>query len=165
MLDSEIGGAFGIETISLKRHSSGTTQAGTYYLDFQIWAGLTDDDFLSSSFDANFLPGTRTLVFSSDSLYLEASPGAWMPFELDQPYWYGGTDNLVIEIMWSDGEEIGSECLYTWQWDTGALRCLSGAYEASSGSMTSIIPCFQLVGEEALESVTFAGVKAALGGI
>lgn len=162
VLDSEMGGAFGIETLSLKRHSSGSTPAGTNYTDFQIWAGLTDSDVMSASFDDNIIPGTRALLFSRDSLYIEALPNSWIPFELDTAYWYGGTHNLVIEIMWSDGEEIGSECVYTWQWNTGTMRCASGPFAASSGSLTSVIPVLRFDGESSLESATFAEVKSGI---
>jgi hypothetical protein len=155
-----MGGAFTINTINLKRHSSGSTSAGTNYADFSIWAGLTDADVLSTSFEENFLPGTRTLLFSRDSLYLEAEPNAWIPFELDTPYWYGGSHNLIVEILWSDGEEIGTECVYTWQWNTGTMRCASGPFGASSGSQTSVIPLLQFEGEQALNGSTFAEVKA-----
>ncbi len=160
MLDSEMGGAFGIETLSLKRHSSGSTPAGTNYTDFQIWAGLTDSDVMSSTFDDNIIPGSRTLLFSRDSLYIEAVPNSWIPFDLDTAYWYGGSDNLVIEILWSHGEELGSECVYTWQWNTGQMRCASGQYTASSGSLTSVIPLLQFIGESSLQESTFAEVKS-----
>jgi hypothetical protein len=164
VLDSEIGEAFEFDTICLKRHSSGSTSAGTNYDDFQIWVGLTDTDALSPVFEDNFLPGTRTLLFSRDSLYLEAEPNAWIPFELDTPYWYGGSHNLIIEVLWSGGEEIGSECVYTWQWNTGTMRCASGPFSSSSGSLTSVIPLLQLVGEASLDSATFAEVKAEFSG-
>jgi hypothetical protein len=155
-----MGGAFLFDTVCLKRHSSGSTSAETNYDDFQIWAGLTDADALSSTFEDNFLPGTRTLLFSRDVLNLEAEPNAWIPFELDTPYWYGGSHNLIIEILWSGGQEVGSECVYTWQWNTGTMRCASGPYDASSGSLTSVIPILQFVGEASLDSSTFAEVKA-----
>jgi len=164
VLDSEMAGAFDIGTVYLKRHSSGGTFAPTSYDDFQIWAGLTDADVLSANFDENFLPGTRTLLFSRDSLHIEAEPDAWIPFQLDQSYWYGGSHNLLLEILWSGGQEIGSECIYTWQWNTGAMRCVSGPYGSSSGSLTSIIPYLQLEGELGLDSSTFAEVKASFGG-
>ncbi len=155
-----MGGAFEFDTICLKRFSSGSTPAATAYENFQIWAGLTDDDVLSAVFDENFLPGTRTLLFDRDSLYLEAEPDTWIPFDLDTPYWYGGSDNLVIEILWSHGEELGSECVYTWQWNTGQMRCASGQYTASSGSLTSVIPLLQFIGESSLQESTFAEVKS-----
>jgi len=164
VLDSEIGGAFQIQELSLVRHSSGSTPAPTNFSDFQIWFGLTDSDQLSSTFEDNFIPGTRTLVFDRDSLYLSASPGEQIDFELDQPFWYGGTHNLVVEILWSDGEEIGSECVYTWQWNTGAMRCASGPYTASSGSLTSMIPMLVLTGVQALDQTTFAAVKSSFSG-
>ncbi len=160
MLDSEMGEAFEFDTISLKRHSSGTTSGQTTFTDFEIWAGLTDSDVLGANFEDNFIPGTRTLLFSRESLLLEAEPNAWIPFELDSSYWYGGTHNLIIEILWSDGEELGTECVYTWQWNTGTMRCTSGPYDSETGSQTSVIPLLQFSGEQTLSSTTFAGVKA-----
>lgn len=156
-----MGGAFTIDMIELKRHESGSTPAPCCYDDFQIWAGLTDDDVLSGTFEDNFLPGTRTLLFERDSLHLEADPDTWVPFELDVPYWYGGSHNLVIEVLWSDGEELGTECVYTWQWNTGTMRCASGPYDAASGSLTSVIPVLRFTGTGALEDRSFADVKSA----
>lgn len=159
MLESEIGGPFEIDAISLKRHSSGTTQAPSVFRDFEIWASLTDSDVLSPVFDSNYIPGTRTLLFSSDSLYLSVEPDTWFEFQLDSQYWYGGSHNLILEILWSSGEELGTECVYTWQWNTGDMRCASGLYDASSGSLTSIIPMLMFTGQSALEGVTFGEIK------
>jgi hypothetical protein len=162
VLQEELDGAFEIDIISLKRHSSGSTSAPSIFQDFEIWFSLTDLDALTPVFDANCMPGTRTLVYSSDSLYLSVDPNTWFDFQLAEPYWYGGTHNLVVEIMWSGGEELGTECVYTWQWNTEAMRCASGQYDASSGSLTSIIPMLMLSGESSLEGATFAEIKTVL---
>jgi hypothetical protein len=157
--DDEIGGAFDIQTLSLKRHSSGSTSAPTWLYDFQIYAGLTDQETLGSTFDTNFIPGTRTLVFSRDSLFIEVEPNAWIDIVLDDSFWYEGDHNLVLEILWSAGEETGTECAYTWHWNTGQMRCLSGYYNASSGSLTSVIPHMVLTGTTGLDQSTFAAIK------
>ncbi len=164
MLDDEIGSAFTIETFSLKRHSAGSTPAPTDLFDFAIYMGLCENDYLGANFDANFVPGTRTLLFSRDSLHIEVNPNELLTLDLDTPYWYNGQDNLLIEILWSSGEETGSECVYTWHWNTGAMRCASGLYSASSGSLTSIIPWMQLTGSSALEACTFGEVKTLFAG-
>lgn len=160
MLDSEMNGAMEFDTFILKRHSSGSSSGQTTFTDFEIWMGLCDSDVLGDNFEGNFIPGTRTLVFSRDSLLLEAEPNAWIPFELDFPFWYGGTKNLIVEILWSSGEEQGTECIYTWQWNTGTLRCASGPYNSETGSRTSVIPLMQFSGALALINTTFAGIKA-----
>jgi len=159
VLDSEMGGAFEFDTISLKRHSSGSTSGQTTFADFEIWAGLAESDVLGDNFEDNFIPGTRTLLFSRESLLIEAEPNAWIPFVLDSPFWYGGTKNLIIEILWSEGEELGTECVYTWQWNTGTMRCASGPYDSETGSRTSVIPLIQFSGDMTLLNTTFAGVK------
>ncbi|NLP05618.1 hypothetical protein GX411_06685 [Candidatus Fermentibacteria bacterium] len=159
MLNEEIGNAFTVETLSLRRHSSGSTPAPTDLFDFAIYMGLCENDVLNPNFDSNFIPGTRTIVFSRDSLHLEVNPDELVTFDLDTPYWYNGVDNLLVEVLWSSGEETGSECVYTWHWNTGAMRCASGLYSASSGSLTSIIPWMQITGASDLETCTFGEVK------
>ncbi len=159
MLEEEIGGSFTIEDISLRRHSMGSTSAPTDLFDFAVYMGLCQEDFLSSTFDDNFVPGTRTLVFSRDSMHVEVDPDELIGIDLDAPYWYDGQDNLIVEVMWSAGEETGTECVYTWHWNTGAMRCASGLYDAASGSLTSIIPWMQLSGQSALDVCTFGEVK------
>lgn len=159
MLDQEIGTSFTVNTFSIRRHSLGSTGAPTDLFDFALYMGLCQSDELSPTFDANFMPGTRTLVFARDSLHLEVEPDALISIDLDTPYWYGGQHNLLIEIMWSSGEETGTECMYTWHWNTGAMRCASGNYDAQSGSLTSIVPWMQFTGTAGLEACTFAEVK------
>ena len=147
----------------LKRLSTPGNPAQATFYDFEIYMGLCEHDMLSSSFEGNYIPGTKVLAFSSDTLTISLNPGEWYDFDLEIPYWYDGQDNLILDFMWSGGY-TSDECLYTWHWDTGTIRSISGSYSGSTGTMSSMMVMVNFIGELALEQATFAGIKSGLQG-
>ncbi len=158
VLASEMGDAMEIESFSWKR-SVGGEPFGTFE-DFSVYVGLCDSDELTTNYDGNYMSGTRTLVFEGGAGFEigTPSPNDWFDLTLDTPYWYNGSDNLLIELEWSSG----SGSLYTWHWNSGSQRSVIGAYGQSTGDYTeSLVPNLRLNGDLALDQSTWAGVKAA----
>jgi hypothetical protein len=157
VLASEIGSAIRIDELSFQR-SIGGEPVGTFN-NFKVYMGLCASDQLTTSFDDNYISGTRIMVLA-DSPYVNGAPNPfdWFDVVLDTPYWYNGQDNLIIEVEWSSG--AGS--LYTWQWNGGTNRCVIGSYGSSEGgSLESSVPHMILNGTLSLESSTFGAIKAA----
>jgi hypothetical protein len=161
VLAEEMQGACDISTVSFKRHSSGGPEAGGTFSDFEIRFALTDADVLSSSFDDNYLDWSVETVYSRDSIEFSAAPDQWLSIDLDQPYWYPGDRNLVIEVLWSAGVSAG-DCIYTWQWNSETLRCTHGGYASPTGSQTALVPHILLSCDLTLEQTSFADIKSTL---
>lgn len=155
-LDSEIGTAMEITSIAWQRAPSGNDQG--HYYDVKIYVGLCASDQLGASFENNWIPGTKTLVFAADQLDLSAGANEWEPIEFDDPYWYNGQQNLLIEVSWASANP--SYSFYTWQWETGAARAV---YATNLGSATGILSTkmsmLQLAGTLELDAATFGCVK------
>jgi len=156
-----MNGAMEIAQLGCQRYSPGETVEGTFY-DYEIYMGLTENDMLSSTFEDNWMPGTRRLVFHRDTMTLSNSPDEWVEFTLDTPFWYNGTDNLIVEIMWSSAETDDS-CMYTWHWNSGTIRSITGAYSNPTGTMGSLVIMFRFQGEMGQTSATFGEIKALMG--
>lgn len=156
VLADEIGEAIEIESLSWKRFPSPDDQAN--FSNLAIHLGLCESDELVSTYDDNYIEGTKTLVLSAAS-YSTPVVGVneWFEVVFDTPYWYNGEDNLIIEIEWSDG--IGS--VYVWNWEGVGTRCVHGLYGQSSGpSLTSKVPHLLINGTLALVNSTFGYIKA-----
>lgn len=157
VLASDIGDAIEIESFSWKRFDS-PDDHGTFN-DMAVYMGLCDSDQLGTTFDDNYIPGTRILVLSG-SPYTTQTVGVneWFDFVFDTPFWYNGQDNLLIEIEWSSG--AGS--LYSWNWDGGTNRSMYAGYGMSTASsLGSKVPNLRLNGTLSLTNSTFAQIKAA----
>ncbi len=158
VLESEIGGAMEIESIAWQRTPAGSDQG--HFYDVEIYMGLCSSDQLGSTFADNWVPGTKTLVFSAAQLDLAAAANEWEAVILSTPYWYDGQQNLLFEVTWQSAST--SYSFYTWQWETGGART---AYATNLGSATGILSTklsmLQFDGVLALDSVTFGSLKAA----
>ena len=161
MFDEEFEGAMDISALSCQRFTPGETVEGTFY-DFEIYLGLTDQEMLSSTFENNWLPETRQLVFHRDTMTISNSPEEWVNFAFDQGFWYNGEDHLIVEVMWSSADTDDS-CMYTWHWNTGSIRSINGEYSNPTGTMGSLLIMFKFQGELSFSPDTFAGIKSTLG--
>ncbi len=150
-----------ISALSCQRFTPGETVEGTFY-DFEIYLGLTDQEMLSSTFENNWLPETRQLVFHRDTMTISNSPEEWVNFAFDQGFWYNGEDHLIVEVMWSSADTDDS-CMYTWHWNTGSIRSINGEYSNPTGTMGSLLIMFKFQGELSFSPDTFAGIKSTLG--
>jgi len=156
VLAGDIGDAVTIQSFSWKRSPSPNDQ-GTYN-DMSIYMGLCSSDELGTSFDDNYISGTRTLVLSGNPYTTQVvAINDWFEFILDTPYWYNGQDNLLIEIQWSSG----SGSLYVWNWNGGTNRCVHGRYGSSTALVkNSNVPNLRLNGSLSFTNSTFARIKA-----
>jgi len=157
VLASELGDAIEIESLSWNRFPSGDPMAT--FNDCKIYMGLCSSNELGTTFDDNYISGTRTLVLSSSSFATTpVGPNEWFDTVLDTPYWYNGTDNLIIEVEWSSG----SGSLYSWNWNGGSNRSLIGVYGQSTGlELSTNVPNLRFNGTLSLTNSTFARIKAA----
>lgn len=160
VLDSDINSAVQIESISWKRSTIGVDSG--IFTNFKIYMGYSTLDQLGDTFSANYIQGTRTLVYSNPSYQVVAGgPNNWFTTTLDTPFWYSGNNNLIIEFEWSTG--AGS--IYAWHWAAGPNRAIFGAYgsDTSDGSENSI-PHMMINGPVGLQSETLGSIKATFGG-
>ncbi len=158
-LDSEIGTAVTVNSISFKRAPAGAED----HVDletFQIYMGLCQSDQLSETFEDNYIPGSRILVYDHDDVTITAgAPNQWFEIQFDTPYFYAGHDNLVIDFLW-DG---GACSIFNWGSEPGPARSITGGYGDATGTAESDVPHIRLNGTLDLERATFGEIKALMG--
>ncbi len=82
----------------------------------------TDLDALTGTYDDNYI-GSLTDVYYNLNYTFDASSG-WIQFDLDDTFYYNGTDNLLVQVEWngtaygadafiSRGPDIGTNWVYT----------------------------------------------------
>ncbi|MBN1434755.1 hypothetical protein JW921_08350 [Candidatus Fermentibacterales bacterium] len=156
-LEQELAGAMEIESLSWHRTSVGSSSAE--FVQFRIYMGLCASDELGQSFEDNYVPGTRQLVYSTMLHTIAAQAEQWATIELDTPFWYDGSSNLIVEVQWAGG----SGSFYSYRWETGSGRCVKGSYPgAVSGSVLTSMSQLMISGSLGLQGLTFAGVKSVL---
>lgn len=136
--------------------TSGSPQG--YYNTFRIYMGHADTDELSDTFEDNYVPGSRTLVYSTATQTMSADPDQWMTIQLDTPFEYDGTRDLIVEISWVGG----SNMFFTYMWETGSNRGLMNKNDVTSPTGTLYTRMSQLMFSPAssLEQHTFGAIKA-----
>lgn len=157
-LEGEIGNAIEIQSISLMR----TMQGGDYVtLDtLAIYIGYASGDELGSNYNDNYLPGTRQLVLWEEDCTINApNPNQWFQIDLETPFFYDGTGNLIIEYTWPSGRDA----IYNYNWTGTAARGLTGSWEAVTGYTEQDCPHILLSGTLELQNQTFGYIKALLG--
>ncbi len=157
MLDEQVSSAILIESISMKRFSSGGS-GGTFY-NFSVYMGYTNLDQLGMTFTDNYLPDTKTMVFSASPYTFTVGPDEWLETEFTTPFYYDPAQgNLLFELMWSS-ESSGS--VYMWHWTAGANRAIVGAYGSPTANFgDTTLPHILLNGDLGLDSGTFGSIKA-----
>ncbi len=144
----------------LQWHSHASTTEDAECDSFTIHMGLCSSDQLSlGSFDENYISGTKTLVYSTDLLIVSMTD-EWPEIELDNPFFYNGTDNLIIEISWNN--ETHSNIYNVYEWFAGTNRCIVSENHSDIKSYP-FLPHMKLFGDLALENSTFASIKVELG--
>ena len=156
-LAEEMAGPMTIGELSWQRAGSSGSPQGFYYV-FSIHMGLADADELSDTFEDNYVPGSRTLVYTASTQKMTAEPDQWMTILLDTPFQYDGTHNLIVEIQWIGGANM----FYTYMWETGSYRGLMNKNDAGSPTGTLYTRMSQLMFSPAssLEQHTFGAIKA-----
>ena len=139
-------------------------ESGSHAEDFSVWMAHTPLDELTDVFTSNYPPGSLVLTAVVDSLCISGPQGTLVTVELDEPFHYNGTDNLLIET------DYGGTAVYAsdWGWDSGSNRGLTAFYNGSgsgpSGYLEENIPYMVLTSPEAFGTATFGGIKVLLGG-
>jgi hypothetical protein len=138
------------------------SQATGTFQNARILLCETTVNALSTSFEANYSGETPVQVFSAETLEIKwagSAPG-WNGFDLDTPFEYSGTRNLIVEFRYlgHDGKTVNARAANL----PAGNRCLSGAYPTSStGQLMSFLTCMRLhYGTSPLEATTFGAVKA-----
>ncbi len=162
VLDEEIGSDFEINSLAWQKHPAGDISAE--FATLNIYMGLCSEDQLGSTFDDNYISGTRTLVYGSSSQVMSGSPDEWVPILLDTDYQYDSSEgNLIIEVTWVSC--VDQKSFYIRSWDAGAIRAVgytqTGAPTHPTGSLSSALPRLTITGtaQGALETMTFGAVK------
>jgi hypothetical protein len=154
VLDEEIGGATTIDGLSWQKSPYGAT-TGTFN-QFRIYMGYCASDELGTVFDANYISGTKTMVHYASSVTLSAAPEGWDTINLNTPFEYDGSENLIIEIQWTGG--TGS--FYEYVFDGGPNRCLKASTASSTtGIILSRLFMVELEWPTAFERDTFGSIK------
>lgn len=159
-LSEELEGAMTIESISWQRGGSAGSASGTYN-NFKLYVGLSSADVLTNTYAANYLPESRVLVYETASQVMAAGADEWMTIALDTPFWYNGSDNLVVEFEWQGGANM----FYTYMWNTGTSRGLMNKTDISSptGTLSNNMSELGFDGTMALDPMTFGEIKTEFG--
>lgn len=146
-----------IGEIGWQRGGSAGSASGTYN-GFKLYMGVAAGSELTDTFEANYAPGTKTMVYSTPVQTMSAAADGWMMITLDTPYEYDGTENLIVELQWAGGANM----FYTYMWDTGASRGLMNKTDISNptGTLSNLMSELMFEPAYALEANTFAAIKA-----
>lgn len=160
-MQEDIGFPFIINSITYKRAGGAYGWAG----DFSIKMAHVSIDELSETFSNNYEPGSLQEVVFIDSLPLYGAPGSTLTIEFDEPFYYNGTDNLLIDIYYP----LGMVEAAVYNWEAGPSRCVMDMFTpygsaGSTGELVSKLPYMILEGELELAGLTFGRIKLILGG-
>jgi hypothetical protein len=146
-----------ISSVSWQRGGSSGSASGTYN-SFKLYMGLAAGTELTDTYDSNYVPGTKTLVYQTASQTMIADPDQWMTIALDTPYWYDGTSGLIFELQWEGGVNM----FYTYMWDTGTNRGLMNKTDITSptGTLSTSMSELMFDGVLSLGTSTFGAIKA-----
>jgi len=98
-------------TITRIEYRSHYNAGNTTYSNFTIKLCDTAVTEVTANWVANYGGNTPITVFSRDSIEIETSPLEWFVFDLDEPFVYNGTDNLLVEVEWNGKSGVG---INTW---------------------------------------------------
>jgi hypothetical protein len=163
VLQEDIETAFEISSITFELPAD---MLASYAKEFSLSMAAVEIDVLSETFSENYLPGSLVEVFYSDSLFLtDGTAATELVLELDTPFFYNGTNNLLIDIYYPDG----SCWCGNYGWQAGTARCVydkfyPGTGAGPTGLLSDWIPYMVLEGTQSLEQTTFAAVKIIIGG-
>jgi hypothetical protein len=146
-----------ISTVSWQRGGSSGSPSGTHN-GFKLFMGVAAGTELTDTFEANCVPGTRTLVYQPPSQVMTAAPDEWMSIVLDTPYEYDGASGLIVELQWVGGVNM----FYTYMWPTGSNRGLMNKTDVTSprGTLYTSMSEIRFDSPQSLESATFGSIKA-----
>jgi len=154
-LESELGNPIEIQSISLMRTPAGGTSVTLDTL--AIFIGYSKSGELGTDFDDNYIPGTRKQVFWEEDCTIYApEPSQWFQIDLELPFYYNGSGNLIVEYAWPDGYDE----IFNYNWTGTVERSLTGGWGASTGFTTQDCPHILFSGVLNLQNVTFGFIKS-----
>ena len=162
VLQEEIGTQMSIGSLTFVE---GYDSYSTAALNFSISMAHVTISELSETFADNYEPGSLVEVCFLDTLNLTGVLGDEISIQFDTPFYYNGTDNLLIDIDYSDG----STSSYVYNWFAGQNRCLADYYSpggssGATGNLYQSIPYMIFEPPDDLNRDTFGGIKVILGG-
>lgn len=159
MLESEIGGAMTIDAVSFVA-APGTGQFSSFN-DYQIFMGPSQLESLGTVFEENY-SGSREMVYNHPQA-THYNNADLVTIPLDQPYYYPGDGNLIIEILYGDSGSIpDNQSVYIMYCAAGSDRIAWEAFQgAAEGQLYPFLPHMFLSGDMTLPSSTFGSIKAA----
>lgn len=155
----EIGDAMEVESVSWHRGTTGFVSTATYY-NLRIYMGYSPLNVLGTTFAENYVPLSRTLVYSGDAT-ISAEEDEWFTIPLDSPFWYNGSDFFIMEVIWDSG--TGNPSCYEFNTPMTPSSLKSPDPNGETGFLSSMRCQFMLDGSQALENGTFASIKVLLG--
>jgi len=164
MVTNQELGSQGFSITAISFNAAPGSDASGPYENVSILMGFTDLNALTETFDSNWRT-SGSLVYTSPLKQLSGiSSGQWFTFQLDEPFDYDGSSNLLVELEWNGPEEppIGEGSIYTWIWSTSANRSVT-SNEAGSPTGYAAPYCHYLALDYqplSLDQTTFAGIKA-----
>ncbi len=134
------------------------------YENLTVLMGHTGLSSLTETYDDNWSTSGTTVLPPSTVIFTDVVIGDWFTIELDTPFQYDGSQNLLIEIVWSGPTPVpfGQGSLYSWSWNAGENRSVSGTSTTSpTGFASTIVQMLRIDYDPlALDQTTFAGIKA-----
>jgi len=141
--------------------STHSSQATGIFCNVEFLLCETGVSSLSTSFDANYGGGEPVTVFQVDTLSIDwthSSPG-WNGFDLDTPFSYSGSENLIVEFRYlgHNGKTVNARAAML----PSADRCLSGGFPTSTtGTLMSFLTCMRIHFDASeLQGDSFGSIK------
>ena len=141
-LEEEIGTPIEITGIYWYRGLTGGSSVE--FDDFHVYMGYCAGDSLQTSFEENWLAGSRIHVFQREMVLLEVFPAEWFGFQLDSSFTYDGSGDLLFEVRWTGGR--GSLQTFIDNQDPPYLCLKASTSTSSSGYITATRCQFMLEG-------------------
>lgn len=159
---AELGNqAMSITALSF-RAGTGSDPQGPYD-NLGILMGHTGLSALTDTFDDNWSTSGTTVLSAPNYYITGVTADSWVEFQLDTPFAYDGSSNLLIEVVW-DGPAapLGEGSIYTWQWVVPENRVLTAISASAATGLLQTVSHNMLLEYEpmALEAMTFGAVKA-----
>jgi hypothetical protein len=110
--------------------AAAVTDAQFFELELKLCPTPLDE--LTEYFDDNYGGNTPELVAEADPLSVTAGVDEWFAVPDMTPFYYDGTQNLLVEVRWRVDNEKEVEC---WSWASDRVRYLANyGYDAEEGA-------------------------------
>jgi hypothetical protein len=105
------------------------------FFELELKLCHTPLDELTEYYDDNYGGNAPELVAEADPLTVTVGADEWFAVPDMTPYYYDGSENLLVEVRWRVDNEKEVDC---WSWASDRIRYLSSyGYDAETG-LTSV---------------------------